>query len=547
MQWWKLFNDPALDALVDQALQHNRDLAAAAARIDEARANLTITDAGRWPTVYGSANSTRTRITQRGATPLFPGVPVESGSNRITLAASYETGFWGKYARASEAARAELLRTEAARDVVRLLLFLLFAVTGRAEIEGYMARQPESRFARRLGFLYEWLTNQDIKATAALKAAYVPVVDENLQFGLANGPRNLKFRVTNNLPGNQKFCPLVRKTGYLRAMAGKNLRQRTLDTLARYDHDLLRRAAAFLYLKETHSSFEVEREKPSPERAQRFADLLREAERGIPLSADRLAELQNAVLDPRFHEYVYRSRQNWIGSDMGYRKKVDFVPARPDDVPTLMDGLIAFSETLRNHPQGMDAVIAAAALAFGFVFIHPFMDGNGRLHRFLIHDALSAGGFTPKGIVLPVSAVILANQKEYVDALENFSRPMRPRTSYNPEVPDAPATGNDALYFRFFDATAQASFLYWALERTVEHDLVDEVAYLIGFDRAHTALRAVLDWPAHSLDLFIRLVQQNGGTLSKTKRESHFAWMTDEEVLRAEPEVARAFAPNAKA
>ncbi len=121
-QWWKLYNDPALDALVDQALQHNRDLAAAAARIDEARANLTITDADRWPTVYGTANTARTRVTQRGATPLFAGVPVESGSNRITLAASYETDFWGKYARASEAARADLLRTEAARDAVRLSL-----------------------------------------------------------------------------------------------------------------------------------------------------------------------------------------------------------------------------------------------------------------------------------------------------------------------------------------------------------------------------------------------------------------------------------------
>ncbi len=121
-QWWKLFNDAALDALIDEALQHNRDLTAAAARIDEARANLTVTDADRWPSVYGTANTSRTRITQRGATPLFPGVPVESSGNRITLAASYETDFWGKYSRASEAARADLLRTQAARDAVRLSL-----------------------------------------------------------------------------------------------------------------------------------------------------------------------------------------------------------------------------------------------------------------------------------------------------------------------------------------------------------------------------------------------------------------------------------------
>ena len=426
------------------------------------------------------------------------------------------------------------------------LLHLLFAQTGRADIEDYLRRQPESGFARRLGFLVEWLTDQEINNAVVPKAAaYIPVVDEALQFALSDGLRDAKFRVINNLPGNKFFCPLVRKTETLRAMTGKNLQQRTLDTLARYDHDLLRRAAAFLYLKETHSSFEVEREKPSPERAQRFADLLREAEGGIPLSEDRLVTLQNAVLDPRFHEQQYRLKQNWIGQDLGYRKKVDFVPARPEQVPQLMAGLIEFAETFRSNPHSIDAVIAASVLAFGFVFIHPFMDGNGRLHRFLIHDALSASGFTPKGIVLPVSAVILANQKQYVDALERFSQPLRARTSYNPDAPDAPATGNDAVYFRFFDATAQAAFLYWALERTVEHDLVDEVAYLLGFDAARTALQGLLDWPAHSLDLFIRLVQQNQGTLSNTKRESHFKWMRDDESRLAEAAVREAFASTA--
>src|SRR5208282_6799395 len=101
-------------------------------------------------------------------------------------------------------------------------------------------------------------------------------------------------------------------------MVSKGLKQRTLDTLAKYDRSLLLRAAAFLYLKETHSSFEVEREKPSANKAQRFADLLRDAERGLPLSEERFVELQNAVVDPRFAEASYRIAQNWIGEDFGY-------------------------------------------------------------------------------------------------------------------------------------------------------------------------------------------------------------------------------------
>ena len=421
------------------------------------------------------------------------------------------------------------------------VLALLFAKTGRSEIENNLAQQPESGFARRIGYLYEWLTGEQIKAAVAPRAAYVRVLDEALQFGRADGPRDGKFRVVNNLPGNRRFCPLVRKTDFLKEMVRKNLKQRTTDTLAKYDPSLLRRAAAFLYLKETHSSFEVEREKPSPGRAQRFADLLRSSESGIPLSEDRLVELQNAVLDPRFYEHSYRNMQNWVGQDLGYRKKVDFVPPRPEDVRELMTGLAEFSEAIRANPGSQDPVVAAAILAFGFVFIHPFMDGNGRLHRLLIHDVLSSSGFTPKGIVLPVSAVILANQEEYVHALEQFSKPLQARTTYNPDAPEIPAAGNDALYFRYFDATEQASFLYWALERTVDQDLEQEIAYLLGFDAAYTALKNVLDWPAHSLDLFIRLVQQNRGALSKIKRQSHFAWMTDEEVKRSEAAVIEAF------
>jgi len=422
------------------------------------------------------------------------------------------------------------------------VLALLFARSGRGELEDWLRRRPESRFARRAGFLFEWLTGEALAAEVPPRSAYVPALDEALQFAFAGGARNPKFRVVDNLPGNRRFCPLVRKTAFLRAMAAKDLRRRSSEVLAKYDRDLLRRAAAFLYLKETQSSFEVEREKPSPDRAQRFADLLRQAETDVALSEERLADLQNAVVDARFHEFAYRTRQNWIGKDFGYRKQVDLVPARPEDVPDLMDGLVALAEAVRARPESVDAVVAAASVSFGFDFIHPFMDGNGRLHRYLIHEMLSSAGFTPKGIVLPVSAVILANLGEYVDVLERFSKPLMARTRYDPDVPQAPATGNDAVYFRYFDATEQAAFLYRALERTVEYDLEEEIRFLIGFDAARARLNALADWPAHSLDLFIRLVRQNDGRLSRTRRTSHFAWMSDDEVERFEAIVAEAFA-----
>ena len=232
-QWWKLFNDPALDALVDQALQHNRDLAAAAARMDEARANLTITDADRWPTVYGSANTVRTRITQRGATPLFAGVPVESGSNRIALAASYETDFWGKYARASEAARADLLRTEAARDAVRLGLiadvvstyFTLVSLDGQEQVaqrtyatRDELASLQAKRFAAGVVSELEVHTTQTERDAARVQQVAITRArtreDARLAVLLGRSPREVwerrmdaTMRATGNAPTAQALVP----------------------------------------------------------------------------------------------------------------------------------------------------------------------------------------------------------------------------------------------------------------------------------------------------------------------------------------------------
>src|SRR5690606_5236064 len=160
----------------------------------------------------------------------------------------------------------------------------------------------------------------------------------NLQLVFPLGERYRRFRVHNNLPGPRSFCPLVRMTPRLQDMIAKDLRRVTAATLEHYDQEILRHAAAYLYLKETQSSFDVERENPSPQKAQRFANLLRQADTKAPLTEQRLVEFQQSVMDPRFHEFTWRHQQNWLGRDHGYRQQVDFVPPRPADVPVLMTG-----------------------------------------------------------------------------------------------------------------------------------------------------------------------------------------------------------------
>jgi len=120
-RWWTLYADPVLDRLIDEALQHNTDLAVAAARVLEARAQASIADSSLYPSVYGQFSGNRTKSSAVGTFPLN-GIPLTQNDYRATLNASYEIDFWGKYRLASEAARADLLAAESASETVRLSL-----------------------------------------------------------------------------------------------------------------------------------------------------------------------------------------------------------------------------------------------------------------------------------------------------------------------------------------------------------------------------------------------------------------------------------------
>ena len=121
-RWWRIYRDPALERLVDEALAHNTDLLVAAARVDEARAFLGEAEAALQPGVDANLRPDRTRYSERQAFPIPPGVPRDRNNIRATLNVSYEIDLWGRLRTAAQAARAELLAGEAARDTVRIAL-----------------------------------------------------------------------------------------------------------------------------------------------------------------------------------------------------------------------------------------------------------------------------------------------------------------------------------------------------------------------------------------------------------------------------------------
>jgi len=104
-------------------------------------------------------------------------------------------------------------------------------------------------------------------------------------------------------------------------------------------------------------------------------------------------------------------------------QRIHFVCPKPEDVESLMTSLLTSHFNMMENAAPLPAVIQAAIVAFGFVFLHPFEEGNGRIHRFLIHNILFLKNAVSKGLMLPVSAAMLKKPDLYDYALEAFSRP----------------------------------------------------------------------------------------------------------------------------
>lgn len=124
--WWSLFGDARLDELVIEALKHNPDAQIAAARVLEARSFLRIANADRLPTVNLEGNATRSKqselsLAEQGLENV-PGVDTHQTMYTVQGTVGYELDLWGKYQRASESARAQLLNTEYGREATKLSL-----------------------------------------------------------------------------------------------------------------------------------------------------------------------------------------------------------------------------------------------------------------------------------------------------------------------------------------------------------------------------------------------------------------------------------------
>lgn len=408
------------------------------------------------------------------------------------------------------------------------ILSRLFAAGIGSELTDWIRAKPKGIHARRAWFLYEWLTGDTLPIDPPRTVRYVPVLDPTAYF-TRTPERSARHKVDNNLPGTAGFCPLVRRTERLaeNRLAGLKVDARSLVRAA--DPAVLRRATAYMLLNESKGSFGIEGEAPTRTRLERWGAVIAAAGR-VTLSIPELERLQRSLFDtPVFGVQLgLRKDGGFVGRhDRTNQTPIpDHISARPDDLAALMGALLKTFKLL--EADGFDAVLTAAVVGFGFVFIHPFEDGNGRLHRFMLQKALIDGGFNPEGIVLPISAAILDDLAGYKAVLEEFSLPALEAMEWRPTPKGNVEVLNETAYlYRYFDATRQAEYLTDCIERTIRFALPNELRYLQQFDEAKRRIADLVDLPDRLVSLLIQFCVQNAGSVSVRKRREFFSDMPD--------------------
>lgn len=416
----------------------------------------------------------------------------------------------------------------------------LFRAVEPPRIEQLVHETPTGSYARRIWFLYEWLIGERLDLPDADRGSYVEAVDTDQQYGVE--PTNSRrHRVRDNLPGTPDFCPLVFRTDELEEYCRRDLAGRARQVVGEVPADVLTRAASFLLLEDSRASYAIEGEQPAQDRMQRWGRVIGQAGRR-PLDVSELTRLQQLVIgDRRFVKPGLRSEGGFVGRhDRRRRTPIpDHISARPEDLESLLEGLITFAESAVDE---IDPVVAAAMLAFGFVYIHPFADGNGRIHRYLIHHVLSRRSFHPPQVVFPVSSAILDHIEDYRQVLESYSQRLLPCIDWRPtDDGNVRVTNDTADLYRYFDATPHAEFLYRCVEQTIERDLPEETEFLRRYDAFAARVREIVEMPDNTLDLLFRFLDQNDGELSKRATTGEFAALNTDEVEEIEAIYERTF------
>ena len=418
------------------------------------------------------------------------------------------------------------------------LLSRLFERCDPAELTGWVADEPTGQYARRAGFLFEFFTGQSLAMPLKLGGGYLNVIDPDTL--VAASPEhvtlNTRWRVRDNLPGTRAFCPMIVKSRAGAAALELDVRALIHDLEVEFGADLLLRSAVWMTLRESRASFEIEGEAGKTDRIQRFADVVarRTGQSDPPLADGALAEIQREILGPRttLQRFGLRESPVFVGERVRYEEIVHYVAPPAADLPTMLSGLGLFL----HKTQGQSSVMRSAVAAFGFVYIHPLADGNGRVHRFLINDILRRDDVVRAPMILPVSSLITrdsAERRAYDRILDAVSVPLMRTLAETYRFANTATVHPDGVVsnfsfdgdttarhaWRYLDLSPHVAYLADVVRRTIREDMVAESRYLRSHHQARAGIKEVLEMPDAQVDRVIRSVLSHDGVLSGALRD----------------------------
>jgi hypothetical protein len=431
-----------------------------------------------------------------------------------------------------------------------LLLEALRLVPAEA-LSAALATQRTGSFLRRAAFLWEKAHGRELPLPwDSTGGNYIDLFDSASHYVGPVWERSQRLRVNFNGIGPFAYCPVVRRdTG---------LEQRGLQVLERLrawaddagNRSTLDRVLSWAYLSETRDSFAIENESPSPDKERAFLGALAELGDHQPVTEDYLVGLQNTVITSALRvEAEFRHQQNWLQRGGHGALAVRYIPPPPGDLPALMDGWMAMA----NSREGdVPPFVRAALVSFGFVFLHPFMDGNGRLSRLLAHHSLNLQQVLPvvggQPTLLPLSVAMKRHEAEYLAALEAFSRPAR-------GLWDVTCLADNAFAFDFrsspstyahWNGEAAARFITDCAEQALAQSLIEETQFIQAYDLAFDRIDREFDLPNRSINLLIQWIRQNGNRMPTRRRTAaELALVPPADIDRIEAIVADCFRPPA--
>lgn len=396
---------------------------------------------------------------------------------------------------------------------------------------------PNGQYLRMLCSVWEHFTGRQVMQDPPVGGGYVDLFDARRYF-VAPAERDARWRVNFNGLGTWDYCVTVERTGAIMELLDADVLGAAREFVNGLDRALLDRTLNWAYLHETQDSYAIEHEAPSDDKRRTFIRLLEQAHEPRQVDEQYLVELQNSIVSNAYNQAVqYRIEQNWLSDGNHGALGVTYVPPAPDDVPLLMEGWANFAN---NTSMRLDPLMAASIASFGFVYIHPFMDGNGRLSRFLFHKILCQSGQLGEGMLLPVSIAMKHHEAQYLQVLREFSRPAR-------DLVRVRAIGEgdydfwfkaDDKIFRYWDATACVEFGLRMAKEALEVELRNESNFILHFDAVRKEIDERFDLRGSTLATLVSIALTNNGAISKNKQK-RYAEEVSEEAFRAIEDKAR--------